>query len=122
MTNRNSSSLPFKFKSKALEKEYVTVKLMIELYCHKNHRKHSGICHECLDLLDYAKVRLSKCPHYASKIPCSKCAIHCYKEPLRSKIREVMAFSGRRMVLYHPFSGIMHFFSKFNKDRLKKNR
>ena len=38
------------------------IKLMIELYCHKNiNIKSHGLCDECQELLTYAHKRLSFC-------------------------------------------------------------
>lgn len=39
---------------------------------------------------------------------CSSCKIHCYREEERKKIREVMKFSGPRMLIYHPLLVIKH--------------
>jgi hypothetical protein len=43
-----------------------------------------------------------------SKTFCSNCKVHCYKPEMREKIREVMRFSGPRMILHHPITSIRH--------------
>ncbi len=42
---------------------------------------------------------------------CSKCPIHCYKPKMREHIREVMRYSGPRMIFYHPIIAIKHMLS-----------
>lgn len=107
------------YKSKDLEREYKTVKAMIELNCHKLHHP-EGLCDECQELLTYAEARIRKCPHYKSKIPCKDCTIHCYHNPYKDKIRDVMRFSGPQMMIYHPILAVYHFLAKYKKDQLKK--
>ena len=107
------------FRSKNLAREYKTENAMIKLYCNKLHHS-EGICDECKDLLIYAEARIRKCPHYESKIPCKNCTVHCYIEPYKEKIRNVMRFSGPRMIIYHPILAFYHILSLFKEDRLKK--
>ena len=42
------------------EKEMRTVYEMIHLYCRKKH-KEKELCPECLELYEYAKMRIEKC-------------------------------------------------------------
>ena len=103
-------------------KEIETVTLMIELYCHKNHntKKHE-LCPECQELLDYVKLRRSKCPHGDNKPFCANCKIHCYKPVMREKIRKVMRFSGPRIVMYHPIIAFKHLIeTKKEKKKMEK--
>lgn len=91
------------------EKELEVVKLMIELYCHKNHKaKHHELCPECQELYDYVVFRRGKCPWGDNKPFCQNCKIHCYKPDMREKIRTVMRFSGPRIVMYHPVIATRH--------------
>ena len=101
----------FEFRSKDCEREYNTVKVMIELYCHKKHVKKKGHCPDCSDLLEYARKRLARCPQYDHKIACKLCTIHCFREPFKSKIQEVMKFSGPKMIFHHPILALLHLFS-----------
>ena len=80
--------------------------LMIDLYCKKKHKNKE--CIECMELKDYVSLRLSKCPFGENKSFCSNCKIHCYKKDMREKIREVMRFSGPRMLFHHPILAIKH--------------
>lgn len=102
------------------EREIKTVSFMIDLYCKK---KHGGkeICLNCLELQKYAIQRSEKCPFMETKSFCSNCKVHCYKPEMREKIREVMRFSGPRMIMYHPVMAIRHVIeSKKEKKRLEK--
>jgi len=96
-----------------MAKEEKTVSTMIQLYCRGVHKStKTGICPECDELLNYAKVRLSRCPFGEKKGPCSKCPIHCYSPAMRKRIVEVMKYSGPRMLLRHPVLAIRHLGSK----------
>jgi hypothetical protein len=90
------------------EREKRTVSLMISLYCKKKHGKHGGLCPECAALNEYAQMRSDKCPFMETKTFCSNCKVHCYKPEMREKIREIMRFSGPRMIFYHPVMAIRH--------------
>ena len=88
-------------------REKETVSLMIRLYCRK---KHGGktLCTDCAALDAYARQRSDKCPFMETKTFCSNCKVHCYKNDMREKIREVMRFSGPRMIFHHPIMAIRH--------------
>lgn len=89
------------------EREKETVSLMIAIYCRK---KHGGkeLCAGCAALDAYARARSEQCPFMESKTFCSNCKVHCYKKDMREKIREVMRFSGPRMIFRHPIMAIRH--------------
>ena len=89
------------------QREKETVSFMIRLYCRK---KHGGktLCPDCAALDAYARSRSDHCPFMETKTFCSNCKVHCYKPEMREKIRQVMAFSGPRMLLYHPVMAIRH--------------
>ena len=73
------------------EKEMRTVYEMIHLYCRKKH-KEKELCPECLELYEYAKMRIEKCPFMETKTFCLQCKVHCYKKDKREEIRKVMRF------------------------------
>lgn len=100
------------------EKEQQVVSKMIELYCRKKHKTKGEICPDCQALKDYAELRISKCPFMETKTFCSNCKVHCYKPQMREKIREVMRFSGPRMIFYHPIMAIGHLIES-NKEKKK---
>ena len=59
-------------------------------------------------LIDYADARVDHCPHMATKTFCSVCKTHCYKPEMREQIRQVMRWSGPRMLFHHPVLAIRH--------------
>ena len=100
-------------------REKLLVSQMIALYCRKKHRVKGGLCPSCRELDEYAKMRSDKCPFMETKTFCSNCKVHCYKPEMREKIREVMRFSGPRMVFHHPVTAVRHVIeSKREKRRL----
>ena len=104
------------------EREKETVSLMIAIYCRK---KHGGktLCPDCAALDSYARQRSDKCPFMETKTFCSNCKVHCYKPDMREKIREVMRFSGPRMIFHHPVMAIRHVIeSKKEKKRLEETK
>lgn len=105
------------------EREKQTVSLMIKIYCRKKHHTKSGLCEECAALNEYARLRSDKCPFMETKTFCSNCKVHCYKPEMREKIREVMRFSGPRMLFYHPVMAVQHLIeSRREKAALKSLR
>jgi len=87
------------YTSKMNENEKRVVGNMIAIYCRAYHTISSkGLCEACAKLRDYSVQRLEYCPYGEKKPPCSRCPIHCYKKEKRLQIREVMRFSGRRMI------------------------
>lgn len=95
---------------------------MIALYCRKKHRTKRGrICEACRELTDYAWQRSDKCPFMEEKTFCSNCRVHCYNPEMRKRIREVMRFSGPRMIFHHPAAAIRHLIStKREKKRMER--
>ena len=89
------------------EREKETVSLMISIYCRKKHGSKT-LCPDCAALDTYARQRSDKCPFMETKTFCSNCKVHCYKPDMREKIREVMRFSGPRMIFRHPVMAIRH--------------
>ena len=90
------------------QQEKKIVALMIRIYCKKKHGTKKELCADCQALCDYAMLRSDKCPFMETKTFCSNCKVHCYKPEMREKIREVMRFSGPRMILYHPVLAVRH--------------
>jgi hypothetical protein len=84
-----------------------TFEAMIEIYCRRNHGA-EPLCSECRNLYDYAVARLDKCPFGENKPACKNCTVHCYSPEKREKIKDVMRFSGRRMLRKHPYLTLLH--------------
>ena len=95
-------------KTRRMERERRTIRAMTEIYCHGHHRSNGGMCAECRELLDYAEMRLARCPFQEKKTTCANCPVHCYKPAIREKIKEVMRYSGPRMTFHHPLLALRH--------------
>lgn len=93
------------------EKEKLVVSKMIGIYCKGNRHvsDKNRLCSECKQLEDYAIVRTDKCPFMETKTFCSKCKDSCYKPVMKEKIRQVMKYSGPRLLIYHPILTLKHF-------------
>jgi hypothetical protein len=110
------------------EKEKGDIRILmkfIEIYCREKHnkqktpfsfklfdiheieRKEISLCADCSGLLTYGLTMRLKCPH-DPKPMCKKCDRQCYRGEYKSKIRDVMKFSGTYVIkrgrvdlLYH---------------------
>jgi hypothetical protein len=67
-------------------------------------------CRECRGLLLHALSRRLICP-YDPKPSCKKCPTHCYGPGYRDRIREVMRYSGMRLIGRGRFDLIKKYFS-----------
>src|SRR5512134_2754186 len=56
------------------------------------------LCDECREFLAYAFARRLRCP-LDPKPTCKHCHVHCYRPGHREKVREIMRFSGRHLIL-----------------------
>ncbi len=119
------------FKKDALsrgEKDDIrTLIKFVGVYCRENHdgakdpfsfrllnvkeieRKEIPLCQECARLLTYGLTMRLKCPH-DPKPMCKKCETQCYHSEYKSKIREVMKFSGIYMVKHGRLDMLYHYF------------
>jgi len=104
------------FKQPRMKRERKTVEVMIRYYCKKKHSEEEDLCEYCTELMDYAFKRLQECPFQENKTICAKCPVHCYKPSLRAKIREVMRYSGPRMIYKHPYLAIRHLIDRRRKE------
>jgi hypothetical protein len=107
----------------SLNTEFVTVAYMVERYCKDHHlakgadkttqtepqwQSAMNLCAECSELLAYAETRLDRCPYGEQKPACNTCPIHCYKPEPKDQMRQVMRYSGPRMLLQHPLLAFRH--------------
>lgn len=94
-----------------IKQEKATVRAMIYLYCHKNHHSpNNQLCDECNELLQYAMQRLTMCRFGEEKTTCERCPKHCYRKDYKQQIKQVMRFSGPRMMIYHPVMALKHIY------------
>ena len=92
-----------------LRRELKTITAMVKIYCRNHHDRPKGaVCGSCTEFLEYAEHRLSRCPYKEKKPTCGKCTIHCYNKVMQAKARQVMRYSGPRMLWSHPILAFFH--------------
>lgn len=74
-----------------------------------------SLCAGCRGLLAYALDKRRNCP-LEPKPSCKDCRIHCYSMDYRSRIREIMAFSGRKMIMRGRIDYLWHIFPKWKRN------
>jgi predicted amidophosphoribosyltransferase len=113
-------------RQRELQHDLKTLALFIQVYCRSNHQesdrgevhlrthdvaaiagKSIVLCPECTKLLAHAFVKRSNCPH-DPKPMCKHCPNHCYHPTYRAQIRQVMKFSGRKMLLSGRLDYLLH--------------
>jgi hypothetical protein len=72
-------------------------------------KKEVLLCHECRRLLAYGIGMRLACPH-DPKPMCKKCESQCYKGEYKTKIREIMKFSGMYLVKHGRVDLLYHYF------------
>jgi hypothetical protein len=119
------------FKKEGLPKkekdDIRTLMKFVGIYCKKNHdgdkspflfklfdikeieKKEILLCRDCTRLLTYGLTMRLKCPH-DPKPMCKKCETQCYHGEYKSKIREVMKFSGMYLVKHGRVDLLDHYF------------
>lgn len=91
------------------EKDGYILRQFVHIYCRGKHKTPKGeLCADCQDLLSYALKRLERCPQ-DPKPACKHCETHCYKPAYREKIRQVMRYSGKRLILYGRLDLLYHY-------------
>ena len=91
-----------------ITRERRTVRFMVEVFCRDHHHPTTGLCEQCDGLYAYAMARLDNCVFKDDKPTCKQCPVHCYKKDRRAEMREVMIYSGPRMLKSHPILAIRH--------------
>ena len=69
-----------------------------------------SLCPECATFMQYAVARRLKCPLEAEKPTCKHCRIHCYNKANLEKVKEIMAYSGMKLMLRGRLDYIWHYF------------
>ncbi len=92
-----------------INRETKTISAMLALYCKNHHPKNGhGICDNCREVQEYALKRLQNCPFIENKPTCANCLVHCYNKEMRNKVRQIMRYSGPRLLLFHPILALRH--------------
>lgn len=97
-----------------LAREHRILAAMVEIYCRREHGG-TALCDACRGLVEFAEVRLRKCPHGEQKPTCANCPIHCYQRERREQVRAVMRKAGPRMLFRHPLLTLRHWLDGFRK-------
>ncbi len=97
---------------KKIKDEKIIVKMMADYYCKKHHISKNNLCPDCAKLIEYASLKLDKCFYGENKPACSECKIHCYNTLMRKKIKDIMRYSGPRMIYIHPVASFKHLVNK----------
>ncbi len=105
---------------RAWRREKKLIPVMIAKYCRGVHGTKGEMCEDCRALTEYALFRLDKCPFKVNKQFCSFCRIHCYRPEMRQKIKDVMRYSGPRMLFSHPIFALSHVVQMMRSRRAQK--
>ncbi len=94
------------------DRELKTISVMVQIYCRKHHNsaaiQANALCEDCSNFLEYARQRLAHCPFAEQKPTCGNCTIHCYKKDMQAKAKQIMRYSGPRMLWSHPIMALYH--------------
>lgn len=95
----------------------------VEVYCSGKHRDAvckavilpAGLderimCRECASFLEYAISKRLKCPLEDEKPACKHCRVHCYDTARREKVREIMSYAGRKLMMRGRVDYLWHYF------------
>ena len=97
-------------RKKEQEKDIRVLMTFIDTYCRGKHGTSKGeLCPDCTELLRYSRARREKCP-LDPKPACKHCPTHCYAGKQLATIREVMAYSGKRLLLRGRLDLLWHYF------------
>ena len=116
-------------KAEVPKKEKADIRILMKfvgIFCRENHngekvpftfkpfdikeikRKEIPLCPDCTRLLTYGLTMRLKCPH-DPKPMCKICETQCYHGDYKSKIREVMKFSGMYLVRHGRVDLLYHY-------------
>jgi hypothetical protein len=109
--------------TKLQKKDIKLIEKFVEVYCTGNHGAFEWnlfslpeelgehrFCPECSVFMEYAITRRIKCPLEAEKPSCKHCRTHCYNKANLAKVKEIMAYSGKKLMLRGRLDYIWHYF------------
>ncbi|PLX86427.1 MAG: nitrous oxide-stimulated promoter family protein [Desulfuromonas sp.] len=67
-----------------------------------------AVCPECREFLLYAIERRLRCPLNPKPL-CKHCPVHCYRPGHREKVREIMRYSGKALILRGRLDLLWHY-------------
>lgn len=117
---------------KKRENEKRVMFYMINLYCKHHHKDYQKIClktfgskplcKECEEIYNYSTDRTDKCIFIETKTFCSTCPRQCYKINIKNKVKQIMSFSGKIMLIYHPIIALKHIFVMIKHNFIKNKK
>jgi len=109
--------------TKLQKKDIRLIGKFVEVYCNGKHGAvdrnpfnlpaemgERRLCLECSAFMQYAVTRRIKCPLEAEKPSCKHCRTHCYNKANLAKVKEIMAYSGMKLMLRGRLDYIWHYF------------
>jgi Nitrous oxide-stimulated promoter len=109
--------------TKLQKKDIRLIGKFVEVYCAGKHGQaernlfslpeglgERHLCPECSVFMQYAVARRIKCPLEAEKPSCKHCRTHCYNKANLAKVKEIMAYSGMKLMLRGRLDYIWHYF------------
>ena len=99
-----------------IAREKKTILTMIKIYCHDKHNTKNEPCNDCNELLLYSIRRLDTCKFHGEKPVCVHCSVHCYSPEKRKHIKEIMLYSGPKMIFHSPLLALCHLIDKSGKQ------
>lgn len=92
-----------------VEREKLTIRHMIGIYCRGQHYSASGTCADCSAIVRYAYDRIEKCPFTGSAKPaCGLCRTNCFSADMYRQFAQIMRYVGPRMLVRHPVLTMSH--------------
>lgn len=105
-------------KHDRIEQEKTTMRLMVSLYG-KHCSKPAASAQELEALAAYAARRLDHCHWGQQKPNCHDCPVHCYAPQQRELMRQVMRWTGPRMLRYAPIEAMRYMIRKIRTPHVK---
>lgn len=109
--------------TRQMKKDIRLIGKFVEVYCGGRHTASEKqpfllpgelgrrrLCPDCAAFMQYAVSRRIRCPLEAEKPTCKHCRIHCYNKPNLAKVKEIMAYSGRKLIMRGRLDYIWHYF------------
>jgi len=109
--------------SKHQQKDIKLLGKFVEVYCKGKHGpvervllslpaglEKRNLCSECSVFMRYAIARRINCPLEAEKPSCKHCRTHCYNKANLALVKEIMAYSGMKLIQRGRLDYIWHYF------------
>jgi len=108
-------------KQSYIQRELITLQSLIRIYCQGKHNSEGVLCPDCLALYKYASERMQRCLFLPEKPVCARCPVHCYQPQWRERMREVMRYSGPRLIFSDPAAVFRHLLCSLKKESSEVN-